>query len=423
MIVDKAILDIVAGNGGNGAIAFRREKYVEKGGPAGGDGGRGGSVVFVGDRNINTLLDFKYIHKIQAENGQNGMGKKCYGKKGEDVIVKVPLGTVVYLQENNCVMADISEDGQKVVLAKGGRGGRGNCHFTTSKYQVPEIAENGELGEKFTVRLELKMIADVGLVGFPSVGKSTLLSVVSSAKPEIASYHFTTLSPVLGVVKVDENKSFVMADLPGLIEGASFGKGLGFEFLRHIERCRVIVHVIDMASTEGRDPYEDYLAIKKELYNYNPELLKRPQIIVANKMDEDEASLFLEEFKSKLQDDYPIFEISALSHKNIDKFLFKIYELLEKTPKFPLKGTEDDFRVYLNTDEEFCKVKYENGFYVVYGKPVEAAYHRATLSTDAGVLKFIRILRYNGVEEKLKDAGIKDGDSVRVCDFEFDYYD
>ena len=422
MFIDKVIIDVAAGDGGNGMVAFRREKYVDKGGPSGGDGGRGGSVIFVGSTSLNTLIDFRYNRKIIAPNGENGMGKQCYGRKGEDVYVKVPGGTVIYDETNNYIIADISENNQKVVVAKGGRGGRGNCHFANSKYQVPEIAENGEPGEKFKIRLELKLLADVGLVGFPSVGKSTLLSVISAARPAIADYHFTTLTPNLGVIKVNDD-SFVMADLPGLIEGASHGKGLGFQFLRHIERCRVIVHVIDMASTENRDPYQDYITIKNELQKYNPDLLKRPQIILANKMDCEEAQLFLEEFKSKLQDDIPIFPISALRKENLQLFLYKIIELLKVTPKFPIFIDKEEYKVYENNEEEFCKVRKENGIFIVYGKPVENLYHRSNLTTDAGVLKLIRILRYNGVEEKLKEAGIKDGDVVKVVEYEFEYFE
>ena len=423
MFIDKAVVEIIAGNGGDGAIAFRREACVDKGGPSGGDGGRGGSVIFVGDNNVNTLIDFKFKRKIKADDGENGRTKKCYGRKGEDIIVKVPVGTIVYDMTNEYVIADINEIGQKVVVAKGGRGGRGNCHFASARYQVPEIAENGERGERITVRLELKLLADVGLVGYPSVGKSTLLSVISAAKPEIAAYHFTTLSPILGVVRVSEEKNFVMADLPGLIEGESQGKGLGFNFLKHIERCRVLVHVIDMASTESRDPYQDYLTIKHELEAYNPDLLKRPQIIVANKMDQDEAQLFLQEFKDRLEDDIPIFEVSALTKTNLNAIVYALSDLLDKTPKFPLFSEKDEYKVYLNTNEDFCKIKFEDGFYVVYGGPVEDAFHRTNFSTDAGVLRFMRILRYNGVEEKLKAAGIKDGDSVKVCDYEFDYFE
>lgn len=422
MFIDKAILDVCAGNGGNGMVAFRHEKYIEKGGPSGGDGGRGGSVYFVSSSSINTLLEFKYRKKIVAPNGENGKGKQGYGKKGEDIYVKVPLGTIIYDEINNYVIADIHENNQQVLIAKGGRGGRGNCHFANSRYQAPEIAENGEPGEKLKIRLELKLLADVGLVGFPSVGKSTLLSVVSAARPEIASYHFTTLSPNLGVVQL-QDKSFVMADLPGLIEGASQGKGLGFQFLRHIERCRVLLHVIDMAATDGRDPYQDYLTIKEELKQYNPELLKRPQLILANKMDQEEASLFLEEFKEKLQDDIPIYPISAITHQNIQPVIQKIFEILDKTPLFPLFIDKEEYKVYEYHEEEFCQVKKEKGIYIVYGKPVENLYQRSNLSTDAGVLKFIRILRYNGVEKKLKEAGIQDGDTVKVVEYEFEYFE
>ena len=423
MFVDKAIIEVIAGNGGNGAIAFRHEKYIEKGGPAGGDGGRGGSVIFVGSRSINTLIDFRYNQKIVAPNGQNGMGKKCYGKKGENVYVKVPLGTVVYDENNNFLIADINEEGQSIVIAKGGRGGRGNCHFANSKHQAPEIAENGELGERLKIRLELKLLADVGLVGFPSVGKSTLLSVVSAARPEIAAYHFTTLSPNLGVVRISHDKSFVMADLPGIIEGASNGKGLGFQFLKHVERCRILVHVIDMAATDGRDPFQDYQIIKNELEAFNPDLLKRTQIIVANKMDQEEASLFLEEFKKQLKDDIPIYEISALTHQNVNELMLKIAELLDKAPLYPIHVDENEYKLYEYKPEEFCQIKKEDGMYIVYGKPIEELYHRSNLSTDQGILKFLRILRYNGVEEKLVKAGIQEGDTVKIVEYEFEYFE
>ena len=423
MFVDKAIIEVIAGNGGNGAIAFRHEKYIEKGGPAGGDGGRGGSVIFVGSRSINTLIDFRYNQKIVAPNGQNGMGKKCYGKKGENVYVKVPLGTVVYDENNNFLIADINEEGQSIVIAKGGRGGRGNCHFANFKHQAPEIAENGELGERLKIRLELKLLADVGLVGFPSVGKSTLLSVVSAAKPEIAAYHFTTLSPNLGVVRISHDKSFVMADLPGIIEGASNGKGLGFQFLKHVERCRILVHVIDMAATDGRDPFQDYQIIKNELEAFNPDLLKRTQIIVANKMDQEEASLFLEEFKKQLKDDIPIYEISALTHQNVNELMLKIAELLDKAPLYPIHVDENEYKLYEYKPEEFCQIKKEDGMYIVYGKPIEELYHRSNLSTDQGILKFLRILRYNGVEEKLVKAGIQEGDTVKIVEYEFEYFE
>lgn len=423
MFIDKAIVEIIAGNGGDGAIAFRREACVEKGGPAGGDGGRGGSVIFVGDNNVNTLIEFKYKRKIHAEDGENGKNKKCYGHKGEDCYVKVPLGTLVFDDSDNYLIADINKVGQEVIVAKGGKGGKGNCHFASSRNQVPEIAENGELGERLTVRMELKLLADVGLVGFPSVGKSTLLSRVSAAKPEIAAYHFTTLNPILGVVRVNEDKNFVMADLPGLIEGASTGKGLGFNFLKHIERCRVLVHVIDMASTESRDPYNDYQIIKNELKSYNPSLIERPQIIVANKMDVPEAKLFLEEFKNKFKENIPIIEVSALSNEGLQKLIYKISDLLDNTAPFSIVNASEEYKVYLNKQEDFCKIKYENGYYIVYGGPVERAFYKANLTTDLGILRFMRLLRYNGVEEMLKEAGIKDGDTVKICDYEFEYFE
>jgi len=422
MFVDEVEIRVEAGNGGDGCTAFRREKYISMGGPYGGNGGHGSDIIFKVDEGLHTLLDLRYQKTIKGQKGENGRGKNQHGKGASPLIVKVPLGTVVTDLDTGLIVADLSRKDQEEVIAKGGRGGRGNTAFKTQTNTAPDYSENGEEGERKNLKVEVKMLADVGLVGLPSVGKSTIISCVSRSKPKIAAYHFTTLSPNLGVVKAAD-KSFVMADLPGLIEGASQGKGLGFQFLRHIERCRVIVHVIDMAATDGRDPYQDYLTIKNELASYNKELLSRPQIIVANKMDQDEAQLFLEEFKEKLGDDLPIFEISAIAHQNVKPLMLKIVELLDKTPKFPLFIDKEDYKVYEYVEEEFCQVKKEDGIYLVYGKPVESLYRRSNLTTDAGILKFIRILRYNGVEEKLKEAGIQDGDTVKVVEYEFEYFE
>ena len=424
MFIDKAILDVCAGNGGNGMVAFRHEKYIEKGGPSGGDGGRGGSVYFVGSSSINTLLEFKYRKKIVAPNGENGKGKQCYGKKGEDIYVKVPLGTIIYDEINNYVIADINENNQQVLIAKGGRGGRGNCHFANSRYQAPEIAENGEPGEKLKIRLELKLLADVGLVGFPSVGKSTLLSVVSAARPEIASYHFTTLSPNLGVVQL-QDKSFVMADLPGLIEGASQGKGLGFQFLRHIERCRVIVHIIDMGGIEGRDPYEDYCTINEELGQYQYRLLERPQIVVANKMDEENAEENLKAFKEKVGEDVKVFPISAIIHEGVDQVLYAVADALETAPKFDMEEVEENTVVYNYEEEEapFVVHNLGNGQWTITGKKIERLVSMTSLVSDDAIKRLSIKMRNMGIDEALRNAGCQDGDVVSILDFEFEFYD
>ena len=332
MFVDEITIKVKAGNGGNGCVAFRHEKFVEKGGPSGGNGGRGGDIIFVGERSLTTLIDFKFHRHIKAKNGENGQAKDCYGADSDDVYVKVPLGTVVKDLATDTVIADITKDKEEVIIAKGGKGGRGNASFATSRITAPQICEKGLPGEEKELKLELKMLADVGLVGFPSVGKSTLLSVVSNAKPKIAAYHFTTLSPQLGVVRIKDGRSFVMADLPGLIEGASNGLGLGIRFLKHVERTRVLVHVIDMSCTDGRDPYEDYLKINEELKNFDPMLLKRPQIVCANKMDMPESKENLKVFKEKIGD-VQVVEISAYTRSNIDELLYKVADALETLKK------------------------------------------------------------------------------------------
>ena len=332
--VDKVKFYVEAGKGGDGVVAFRREAYVPKGGPSGGDGGKGGSVIFEATTSLSTLLDFRYHKEYKAKNGMNGMAKKMHGSDGANIILKVPVGTVIYDEDTGVKMADLTRDKQTVVIAKGGRGGRGNTRFASSRNPAPTICERGEPGEKFNLVCELKLLADVGLVGFPSVGKSTFLSVVTRARPQIADYHFTTIVPNLGVVQAKDGRSFVMADLPGLIEGASQGKGLGHQFLRHIERCRVIIHVIDMAGSEGRDPYEDFVLINKELEEYKYRLLERPQIVVANKMDEDGAEENLKRFKEKVGDSIPVFPVIALLKEGVDLPIYAAADLLEKTPYF-----------------------------------------------------------------------------------------
>jgi GTP-binding protein len=399
------------------------------GGPAGGDGGKGANVVFEVNEGLRTLMDFRYQRHWKAPRGEHGMSKNQHGKNAKDMIVKVPPGTVVMDAETKEVIADLVENGQRAIIAKGGRGGRGNSRFATPSNPAPELAENGEPGQERDVILELKLLADVGLVGFPSVGKSTLLSVVSSAKPKIAEYHFTTIVPNLGMVETEDNRSFVMADLPGLIEGASEGVGLGHQFLRHIERTRVIVHVIDMAAIEGRDPYEDYLTINKELEEYNLRLTERPQIIVANKMDMPEAEENLKNFKERLEEDFPIFPISALSRKGLRELLYAIADKIEQTPEFPLDHEEEETginRVLYKHEadpEAFYITRESDGSFVIQGEKVEKLFKMTNFQTEESVRRFARQLRGLGVDEALRAKGAKDGDTVKLLDFEFEFVD
>ncbi|MDR7077941.1 GTP-binding protein [Neobacillus niacini] len=428
MFVDQTKIYVKGGDGGNGMVAFRREKYVPMGGPAGGDGGKGADVVFEVNEGLRTLMDFRYQRHWKAPRGEHGMSKNQHGKNSKDMIVKVPPGTVVMDAETKEVIADLVENGQRAIIAKGGRGGRGNSRFATPSNPAPELAENGEPGQERDVILELKLLADVGLVGFPSVGKSTLLSVVSSAKPKIAEYHFTTIVPNLGMVETEDNRSFVMADLPGLIEGASEGVGLGHQFLRHIERTRVIVHVIDMAAMEGRDPYEDFLTINKELEEYNLRLTERPQIIVANKMDMPEAEENLQKFKERLEEDFPIYPISALSRKGLRELLFAIADKIEQTPEFPLQHEEEEDtginRVLYKHEadpEAFYITREPDGAFVVSGEKIEKLFKMTNFQTDESIRRFSRQLRGLGVDEALRKKGAKDGDTVRLLEFEFEF--
>lgn len=427
MFVDKVKVYVKGGDGGNGMVAFRREKYVPAGGPAGGDGGRGASVVFEVDEGLRTLMDFRYQRHFKASRGEHGRPKGMHGKNAEDMVVKVPPGTTVVDAESGQVVADLTEHGQRAVIAKGGRGGRGNIRFATPANPAPEIAENGEPGQERDVILELKVLADVGLVGFPSVGKSTLLSVVSAAKPKIADYHFTTITPNLGVVEAEDGRSFVMADLPGLIEGAHEGVGLGHQFLRHIERTRVIVHVIDMSALEGRDPYEDYLLINEELKQYNLRLLERPQIIVANKMDMPESQENLERFKEKLEDDYPIFPISAVTRQGLRELLLMLADKIEETPEFPLyEETEQSTRVVYRHEKEeaqFTLTRDDDGVFVISGAPIERLFKMTDFSRDESVRRFARQMRQMGIDDALRERGAKDGDLVRILKFEFEFID
>ncbi|GER72143.1 GTPase ObgE [Weizmannia acidilactici] len=430
MFVDQVKIYVKGGDGGNGMVAFRREKYVPMGGPAGGDGGRGGDVIFEVDEGLRTLMDFRYKRHFKANRGENGMSKGKHGRGAEDLVVKVPPGTVVIDDDTKQVIADLTRHGERAVIAKGGRGGRGNIRFATPANPAPEIAENGEPGQERYIVLELKLLADVGLVGFPSVGKSTLLSVVSSARPKIAEYHFTTLVPNLGVVETDDGRSFVMADLPGLIEGAHEGVGLGHQFLRHIERTRVIVHVIDMAAVEGRDPYGDYLTINEELKAYNLHLTERPQIIVANKMDMPGAEENLAHFKEQIGSGTPIFPISALTRKGLRDLLFAIADLLDKTPAFSLYMDEEmgagSSRVVYKHEKEkadFTITRDPDGSFVIHGEKVEKLFKMTNFNHDESVRRFARQLRGMGIDDALRERGAKNGDTVRLLDYEFEFVD
>lgn len=428
MFVDQVKIYVKGGDGGNGIVAFRREKYVPNGGPAGGDGGRGANVIFEVEEGLRTLMDFRYKRHFKAPRGEHGMSKNQHGRGAQDMIVKVPPGTVITDAETQEVIADLTEHGQRAVIAKGGRGGRGNSRFATPANPAPELSENGEPGQERDVILELKLLADVGLVGFPSVGKSTLLSVVSAARPKIAEYHFTTIVPNLGMVETEDGRSFVMADLPGLIEGAHSGVGLGHQFLRHIERTRVIVHVIDMAAVEGRDPYEDYLIINKELGEYNLRLTERPQIIVANKMDMPEAADNLAAFKEKLTDDHPIFPISAFTREGLRDLLFSIADTIEKTPEFPLLEEVEDnpgenrviYRHEEDTDK-FTITRDPDGTFIISGDTIEKLFKMTNFASEESTRKFARQMRGMGIDDALRERGAKDGDTVRILKYEFEF--
>ena len=432
MFLDEVKIFVRSGDGGNGLVAFRREKYVPKGGPAGGDGGRGANVVFIVDEGLRTFMDYRYQKKFVAPNGENGMSKGMHGRKSKDLYLKVPPGTVIRDTDTGEVLADLVEHEQEVIVARGGRGGRGNCRFATPSNPAPEIAENGEPGEERNLTLELKLMADVGLVGYPSVGKSTLLSITSKAKPKIADYHFTTLAPNLGVVETKDHRSFVMADLPGLIEGASQGVGLGHQFLRHIERTKVIVHVIDMSATDGRDPYEDYKVINAELGEYNMRLLERPQIVVANKMDIPVASENLVEFKKRLAEDgedVDIVEISAFTRNNIDNLLYKISDILDNTDPnmlYELDTEEESMEnrvIYKHKpkDETFKITRDDTGAYVVSGPGIERAFLMTDFNRDASVRRFAQQMRSMGVDDALRERGCKNGDTVKILKGEFEF--
>ena len=423
MFTDYVKIYAKAGNGGNGAISFRREKYVAAGGPDGGDGGKGGDIYFEVDPDSNTLIDFRYSKKFKAESGKNGEGGHRYGKSGQDLYIKVPIGTIVRDANTNEILADLSEPGQKALILKGGRGGKGNAHFATSTRQAPRFAQDGENGEERELILELKLLADVGLIGFPNVGKSTFLSMTTSATPKIADYHFTTLEPNLGVVKTDYGDSFVIADIPGIIEGASGGTGLGLQFLRHIERTRLLLHVIDVSGSEGRNPVDDFYTINNELKNYSEKLSKRKQIIVANKIDimQDE-SLYKDLEKVAKENDMEIFKISAATNQGVSELIKHVAEVLKTLPKENLVEIKDR-KVYILKDDDEYTINKEDGMFVIRGEAVERVMRRVNIADNESLYYFQRSLDELGVNQKLKEMGVKEGDIVKICDYELEWED
>lgn len=429
MFVDKAKVYVKGGDGGDGLIAFRREKYVPEGGPGGGDGGNGGDVIFRVDEGLRTLMDFRYQRHFKAKRGEKGRNKSQHGANAESMVVRIPPGTVLLDDDTGEVIADLTRHGQQVVVARGGRGGRGNIRFATPNNPAPELAENGEEGQERYVVMELKVMADIGLVGFPSVGKSTLLSVVSAAQPKIGAYHFTTITPNLGAVDVGDGRSFVMADLPGLIEGAHEGVGLGHEFLRHVERTRVIIHVVDMSGSEGRDPFDDWQKINEEIRLYNPILAERPQIVAANKMDMPESEDNLEAFREQVKavrPDLEIMPISSLTRHGIQELLYRAAAILEEIPDEP--AVEDvaevaERKVYKfdKKDDNAFTVTRDNEMYVVHSERIERMLKRMQMNSHDAILKLGRTLRHMGVDEELRRRGATEGTLVRIGDFEFEF--
>ena len=420
MFIDEVYIDVIAGNGGNGCMAFRREKYIEMGGPYGGNGGKGADIIFKADEGLNTLIDLKYKKLIKGDKGENGLGKGQMGKSADDTIIRVPVGTIVSDTETNEIIADLTENNEEAIVALGGRGGRGNIALATRTNSCPSYAENGEEGERKHLKVELKLLADVGLVGMPSVGKSTIISVISAAKPKIAAYHFTTLSPNLGVVKT-KNNSFVVADLPGLIEGASKGEGLGDQFLKHISRTRVIAHVVDISGYEGRDPYDDFVKINKELEEYDKSLLDRPMIVIANKIDID-FNNNLEEFSKKVK--LPIFPVCASSNKGLDKVVDVLGDMLAKLPKEQINKEEklEGHILYKFKKEEPFKIeKIGEHKFRIKGEKVERILKMTKFQTEESVLRFENKLRHLGIDDALMKMGCEEGDTIYILDYEFDF--
>ena len=426
MFADRARIIIKSGKGGDGHVSFRREKYVPDGGPDGGDGGKGGDVIFAVDEGMNTLTDYRHRRKFAAEPGEDGRKRNCHGKNGQDLVLKVPEGTVIKDAESGKVIADMSGDNRRMVILKGGKGGLGNQHFATSTMQAPKYAQPGQDAIEIEVQLELKVIADVGLVGFPNVGKSTFLSRVTNAQPKIANYHFTTLQPNLGVVDMEEGFGFVIADIPGLIEGASEGIGLGHEFLRHIERTKVMVHIVDAAGTEGRDPIADIHAINKELEAYNPELLKKPQVIAANKIDAiygDESEIIQSLRDEFEKDGIKVFPISAVSGQGVKELLYQIKELLSKCPKETFVYEQEfDPALKFFKDEPYTMTRADDAAFVVEGPKIDKMLGYTNIDSEKGFLFFQKFMREQGILKELEKMGIEEGDTVRMYGHEFDYY-
>lgn len=420
MFIDLVTIDVKAGKGGNGIVAFRREKYVEFGGPAGGDGGDGGDVIFVASKQINTLIDFSYNRHIKANDGENGLNKNKHGKNAQNTIIKVPLGTQVFDLETDLLLYDFIVDGQEEVIAKGGKGGKGNASFKTHKNPAPHYSENGDFGENLKLKLELKVLADVGLVGLPNAGKSTLIGALSNAKPKVDSYPFTTLNPNLGIVRVDLEKSFVMADLPGLIEGASQGSGLGTRFLKHIERCRVLVHLISMNEFDLKDPYQEFLKINKELKDYNENLIKRPMIVCATKMDSVNADKQLTKLKENLGD-IPVYDISVFKNIGLNELKFKIFEEVEKAPKIE---SEPLHKLYQVSPETFYTITLaDDGVYEIGGDGFKRVFERTNFNNPEGVRRFTYQLNKFGITNELRAKGVKKGDEVRIFGYLFELAD
>lgn len=426
MFVDHVKIFVKGGDGGNGMVAFRREKYEPKGGPAGGDGGRGGDVVFRVNEGLRTLMDFRYQKHFKAKRGEHGRSKSQHGRGADPLVVNVPPGTVVRNADTGEVITDLTQQNQEMVIARGGRGGRGNLRFASPQNPAPHVAENGEPGEEFWVELELKLLADVGLIGYPSVGKSTLLSTVSAARPKIGAYHFTTIHPNLGVVEVNDGRSFVMADLPGLIEGAHEGTGLGHQFLRHVERTRVLVHVVDMAGSEGRDPYQDWKNICEELTMYRKSLADRPQLVAANKMDLPGAEENLEAFRDLVGEQVPVYPISAATRQGIKELLYAVADLLDSLPAQVEVEEEEkpDRKIYKSREaEEPFTIRKENEIFVVEGKRVEKLVKMTNFQYEESVRRFAHILKEMGVDDALRAEGARRGDTVQILNMEFDFED
>ena len=421
MFIDEVVMEVTAGRGGDGCMAFLREKFVPMGGPNGGNGGKGADIIFKADEGLKTLVDLRYLKTVKGDSGLNGEGKNKNGKFAEDKIIKVPVGTTIKDYDSNLVIADLTKHGEEVIVAYGGKGGRGNVTLATRNNPCPSFAERGEPGEVRKIKVELRMLADVGLVGMPSVGKSTLLSMITNANPKIASYHFTTLSPNLGVVTTKDRYNYVIADLPGLIEGASTGTGLGHKFLKHIERTKIIAHIIDMSASEGRDPYEDYLVIRKELEEFSPKLLNKQEIIIANKMDLPSAKENLKVFKQKINKE--VYEISALNNQNLDTIINVLADLVKNTKSEVLfdEDIQESHVLYKFKKEKPFTIIKEGNVYTIKGDKVEKIFKMINFNTEEAISRFAKKLRSMGVDEELEKQGIQEGDIVRILDYEFEY--